>query len=840
MTNSTSLLNQGNGYLKMKKIRRKEQEKSLLMKENKIDENENTPIKEGFVESMDKANVPFEKVNANSLSELSNKENKQFNHLRTKFDRVLSSYNDIQKSITQISHEYINDDKNKNQKNIYAQMPPTYKGEPLKKGCYIDKSYSRALPMFGGAKMSKMECAQTATEMGKSVFGLQYGRSSTNAYCYIGDSLEEATKYGKSQYRKWHWQLKGKPNFGTNSNSHWERYKKDCYWCWNNFRWRWRWVKGLSLWNKYLDGAKSNNEITLHISNQSQLILSDKEHGGKKLWNSGNEKQTPEIDWKEQKNTDYYGSGVNINSFSNKSLDYCHDKCAKDDSCVAHNYNSSSETCYLKRDLSQPHTKTGYPYDSYIKQAKPANAYLIIQDDGDCVLYRGSGPTDNQGKLFSFNTGNNTSNRLSKNDDWFKNRKYGRNYMKSDEFLNKGESLVSDNGYHTIVISDEGNILVGSNYSKCRTYNNEKVGGWGANSVYTIPKSDVKNLGNAFYQNEKGNKYQYPQEAINNGVTYKLAKAGYDSPGNSIQWGWADNIEQAKAICNANPEATGFVYRRYSEYPGVGSNKNVVILKNKNMWPKSISRKDSYYDIYVRDKVLDNNYSCNSDINLNISSDKFTELTGSGIKTTYDVKEKTTIIGSSPPYTLLKDKSPSECEEHCTNSKDCTSYLYKRDNSKTCYINHESIKSSRNYNYDKFDTYVKEQATITGMDGTMNKNKNCSIKAATSQERNILEKKKDDLMKVMEEILKEMKGLITKAQKFNDRTNKTKRSGIDRVYQYEQIMNKVKERKDNLQILTQQEEDGEYIVTSENYKYISYSIIAILLMILTFKIIKKK
>ena len=283
MNNSTSVLNQGNGYLKMKKLRRKEQEKSIIMKENNMDEYENTPVKEGFVESMDKANVPFEKVNANSLSELSNEENKQFNKLRVKFDRVLSSYNDIQKSITQISHDYIDGDKNKLQKNIYAQVPPTYKGEPTYQGCYIDKYSSRALPLLGGNKMSKMECAQTATEMGKPVFGLQYGRGATNATCFVGDSLEEATKYGKSQYRKWHWQLKGKPNFGTNSTSHWERYKKYCFWCWSNFKWRYRKVKGLSLWNKYLDAAKNYNEITLRISTQSQLILSEKEHGGGNL-----------------------------------------------------------------------------------------------------------------------------------------------------------------------------------------------------------------------------------------------------------------------------------------------------------------------------------------------------------------------------------------------------------------------------------------------------------------------------------------------------------------------------------------------------------------------------
>jgi len=840
MNNSTSLLNQGNGYIKMKKLRRKEQEKTILMKENKIDENENTSLKEGFVESMDnKANMPFEKVNANSLSNLSNEENKEFNKLRLKFDRVLSSYTDIQKSITQISHDYINEDKNKLQKNIYAQTPPTYEGEPQKQGCYIDRRYSRALPLYGGTKMSKMECAQLATEMGKPVFGLQNGQGEKSATCFVGDSLQEATKYGESQYRRWHWQLRGKSGFEPGSyNYSWRQYREYCYWCWNNWKTAWYWARGYSHWQIYTQSVQSNNELCLRISTQSQLILSEKEHGGKTIWNSGNEIQEPEIDWKEKPDFDFGGN--DITNYSNVSLDFCHDKCAKDDSCVVHNYNDKAQKCYIKRGFSNGYNSSSW--NSYIKQAKPANAYLIIQDDGECALYKGSGPSDNQGKLFSFNTGNNTSNQLTKNDGWLNSRKYGRNYIKSDEMLKKGERIVSDNGFHGLFLTSQGNILVGSNYSQCKTYNNEKVGGWDANSIYTIPKSDVRNLGNAFYQNETGNNFQYPQTAIKNNVTYKLAKAGYDSTGNSIGSAWINNIEQAKSACNANPNAHGFVYLRYSEYPGVGTNKDLVIFKNNNMWPKTIASKNSYCDIYIRDKKLDNNYSCDSQINSNVSSDKFTELTGGGKpKITYDIKEKTTIVADSPSnYSVLEDMSSSECEEHCTNSKDCISYLYKRDNSKTCIINNEPMKSSRNYNMTQFDTYIKKQATVSGMDGMMDKNKNCSIKAASSQERNILEKKKANLMNVMEEILNKMKGLYGKAKQYNNKTNDIANSGINIVYEYEQIMNKIKQEKQNLKTLVQQDEDSEYITTAENYKYISYSIIAIMLMIFTFKFIKKK
>ena len=61
---TSTLLDQGDGYLKMKNLRKKEQEESIIMKENmdenmneNMDDNDNnTAYKEGFVESMDNSN----------------------------------------------------------------------------------------------------------------------------------------------------------------------------------------------------------------------------------------------------------------------------------------------------------------------------------------------------------------------------------------------------------------------------------------------------------------------------------------------------------------------------------------------------------------------------------------------------------------------------------------------------------------------------------------------------------------------------------------------------------------------------------------------------------------
>ena len=75
---TSTLLDQGDGYLKMKNLRKKEQENSIIMKENMEDENNkdnNTAYKEGFVESMDNSNNK-------SLSEMNKEESDTFNRLK--------------------------------------------------------------------------------------------------------------------------------------------------------------------------------------------------------------------------------------------------------------------------------------------------------------------------------------------------------------------------------------------------------------------------------------------------------------------------------------------------------------------------------------------------------------------------------------------------------------------------------------------------------------------------------------------------------------------------------------------------------------------------------------
>ena len=265
---TSTLLDQGDGYLKMKKLRKKEQENSIIMKENMEDENNkdnNTAYKEGFVESMDNSNKSF--------AEMNKEEGDTFNRLKSEFDSAMSTYASIQKSIHDESLEYVNQDKNKLQKNYFARETEKVSKDDIKyQGCWRDRR-NRALPRWVGYT-TKERCAQAAADTGKTVFSLQHG--DTNApwwqridedgdptrgnvpgkgYCFVGDSMTQAKRYGEGYYRRWRWALSWQNGYKPGKDEwswHDYYYQKSTWWGWKWAR-GWKHVRGVSQWQKYKD-----------------------------------------------------------------------------------------------------------------------------------------------------------------------------------------------------------------------------------------------------------------------------------------------------------------------------------------------------------------------------------------------------------------------------------------------------------------------------------------------------------------------------------------------------------------------------------------------------------
>ena len=830
---TSKLLDQGDGYLKMKNLRKKEQENSIIMKENMEDENNkdnNTAYKEGFVESMDNSNKSF--------AEMNKEEGDTFNRLKSEFDSAMSTYASIQKSIHDESLEYVNQDKNKLQKNYFAREVPKPPSEDDIKyqGCWRDRRH-RALPRWVGYT-TKERCAQTAAEAGKTVFSLQYGntwapwwqrieedgdptggRVPGKGYCFIGDSMSQAKRYGEGYHRRWRWALSWQWGYLSRRryNGQWRRYRH----------------------------VYASKGVYLSVSDDGRIFLRRQNYkSGDIAWHSRNRETKGKIQWQQEENVDYPGNDIRM--YRNVSAQDCNKYCADDDRCAGHNHWGSRKYCWIKTKKSWRNSwNSNENMDFYTKQRVPVKSFLIVQDDGNVVLYKGTGPEDNQGVLFAFGTNKNIWGQqwLIKNQKWIDRRKYGRNYITNDQFLKQGEFIASDNGLHVLYLWWDGNILIGSNYTRCRESKGVEVGGGWANSVYTIPKQDVvSNLGKAFYKNEDDNKFSYMQKDIRYGTTYKLGRKNWNTWHNDTgHWAWVKTVEQAKAACNTDPNCAGFVYERVSEYPWITHGWNRVWKKNKNMWPytengRKWSGPHAYCDVYLRDVKFDNNYSCNDDVDEYVTSEKYAEVAGQGEgRTTFTVREKTDSGGNDIKY--MSGATYKECEDYCAADDNCRGFNRKRDMTDGCWVKY-SVGNAKWHG--QWDLYTKSKEVPSGMDGVMEKNTACSIKRSTGQERHILEKKKRVLQQRIADIIKQMKDLTVKARKYNDTKNDGKEQRIKMIYEYEQIFKKLNQEEKDLETLNQQEEDEEHQLTSQNYRYISWSIIAILIMIATMKIMKSK
>jgi hypothetical protein len=147
-------------------------------------------------------------------------------------------------------------------------------------------------------------------------------------------------------------------------------------------------------------------------------------------------------------------------------------------------------------------TYSGGGYSNAIYSLDPTSIYyLILQDDGNMCIYRGSGPNDNQGDIWcSFTNGKqqkaNPAYTAAKG-------KYGKNWVASGMTLAAGEFIGSDDGSIYLIMQGDGNLVL---YTSTETENCQKMndgntgGGEGANALYKLSEVGIPaNLGKIGY-----------------------------------------------------------------------------------------------------------------------------------------------------------------------------------------------------------------------------------------------------------------------------------------------------------------------------------------------------
>jgi len=143
--------------------------------------------------------------------------------------------------------------------------------------------------------------------------------------------------------------------------------------------------------------------------------------------------------------------------------------------------------------------------------------FLMLQDDGNMCIYRGSGPTNNKGLIWSTSTNGKQKNP---NPIWSALKgKSKTNYINSDMTLNPGEFIGSTNGSLALHMLSDGNLVLYTSQpiSNCSVKSDgyQYGGGW-TNAIYSIVEQGYPSLlGKVGYVNKDAVLSEYPSTMLN-------------------------------------------------------------------------------------------------------------------------------------------------------------------------------------------------------------------------------------------------------------------------------------------------------------------------------------
>jgi hypothetical protein len=216
----------------------------------------------------------------------------------------------------------------------------------------------------------------------------------------------------------------------------------------------------------------------------------------------------------------------------------------------------------------------GWSNAVYNTWSPSVNYFLILQDDGNLVIYRGTGPSDNQGFIWASGT---NGQQQDDNPAYVAAAgKYGRNYITVGQTLAAGDFVGSTSGNMALVMQSDGNLVL---YTWTMIANSQTMadgntgGGQGATAIYELTESGIpSNLGKIGYIDSDAALHTYPAD------NYKLvnkytkipntnsAGSDYQVNGSYISYG-NSTVEDCKKTCNSYDDCYGFVTYEGTCYP---------------------------------------------------------------------------------------------------------------------------------------------------------------------------------------------------------------------------------------------------------------------------------
>jgi len=182
---------------------------------------------------------------------------------------------------------------------------------------------------------------------------------------------------------------------------------------------------------------------------------------------------------------------------------------------------------------------------------KPSSVYfLILQDDGNMCIYKGTGPNDNQGLIWASNT---KGKQQFANPQYAASKgKYGKNYVMSGATLSAGDFVGSNDGSIYLIMQTDGNLVLYTSQSvdNCnKMTDNNMGGGIAANALYDIGISGFpNNFGKIGYVDSDSNLSEYPSSSA--------AASSGKSTSNIDSITWQNYKKTGKAVTFHNTKLT--------------------------------------------------------------------------------------------------------------------------------------------------------------------------------------------------------------------------------------------------------------------------------------------
>jgi hypothetical protein len=332
--------------------------------------------------------------------------------------------------------------------------------------------------------------------------------------------------------------------------------------------------------------------------------------------------------------------------------------------------------------------------------------FLMLQDDGNMVVYKGTGPNDIQGAIWASKT-NGKQQKPNPNFTAAKG-KYGQNWMATGSTLAIGDFIGSTDGSIYLLMQNDGNLVLytSQNAENCQKMKDTWMGGGvNGNALYELTETGVpENLGKVAYIDEETRLREYPSSLLEKSKKYLLLN-DFDTAGNDIQQIISSTAENGCIdACNANDECSGFVYQ---------PNGNICYLKNSSMYP--VGKKQYYQNsgliMGIRKPQIksDVSSSCGRDI-VDIDTIRYNNYI-KGDPMTSETQCQTTIVPKQD-LTLLTDiqnQMVSVGEEMASQSND----LYSTDKSIGKILTTNSKEFKKNVDvYKKNDRKIKNELNL--------------------------------------------------------------------------------------------------------------------------------